>query len=186
MSKRATVAKGGRKTKKKVIPLDDDAKCVVQWLHRHLELNASDISRLTTLSYQFCNRWHKREGPEQVMTPGKRKGPDLIIPSPELPKLASKVRKVRLLHHLPKKWAFTARYAWPPNSPDLSPIETIWSILQDKVIEREAFTEEKLIEVIIEEWWALDQQIIRDLYDDMHRKCVDVLNNDGGRIPRMK
>ena len=42
-------------------------------------------------------------------------------------------------------------------------MQVIWAVLQDKVIEREAFTEEKLAQVIEVEWWNLDQQIINNL-----------------------
>ena len=41
-------------------------------------------------------------------------------------------------------------------------------------MEREAFSEEKLCEVIEEEWQKLDQGIIKDLYKDVDRRIIDV------------
>ena len=49
------------------------------------------------------------------------------------------------------------------NSPDLSPIEGLWAILQDKVIEKQAFTEEKMCEIVSEEWWKIPQSTIKKL-----------------------
>ena len=67
----------------------------------------------------------------------------------------------------------------------MNPIEVIWAVLQDKVIEREACTEEKLAQVIEEEWWNLDRQIIKDLYDKQKDKMKLVIKHNGGRIPKV-
>ena len=97
----------------------------------------------------------------------------------------SKSTEEWLEEHLPASWKFTPFGGWPPNSPDLNPIEIIWAVLQDKVIEREAFTEEKLAQVIEEEWWKLDQGIIRDLYFRQEEKMNLVIKFNGGRIPKV-
>ena len=56
---------------------------------------------------------------------------------------------------------------WPPTSPDLNPIERLWNVLQDKIVERMARTEEDLRNIIEEEWWAIPQDLIRRLIDSM-------------------
>jgi hypothetical protein len=88
--------------------------------------------------------------------------------------------------NLPSHWRFTPRHGWSPNSPDLSIIENVWAILQDRVIEELAFEEHALAECIERAWWALDQKVIQDLYHDIDRRIQDVIKNNGGRIPRMK
>jgi hypothetical protein len=88
--------------------------------------------------------------------------------------------------NLPREWTFTGRGGWCPNSPDLSIIENVWAVLQDKVVEDLAFTEEKLSKCIEDAWWGLDQSIIQNLYHDIDRRIEDVIDRDGGRIPKMK
>ena len=60
--------------------------------------------------------------------------------------------------------------------------ENVWAILQDKAIEREAFTAEKLSKVLEEEWWALPQDTIRKLYHGIGRRMAGVVENQGGRV----
>ena len=53
-----------------------------------------------------------------------------------------------LQRKLPKGWTFDSRGDWPPNSPDLNPIENVWAILKDKVYEKQPKNETELAEVI--------------------------------------
>ena len=64
---------------------------------------------------------------------------------------------------------------WPPSSPDLNIIETLWSILQDRVIEKQAYTYDSLVKTVVDEWWNIDQKLIQKLYDGIPtrlKKCV--------------
>ena len=88
--------------------------------------------------------------------------------------------------NLPSHWTFTPKGGWCPNSPDLSIIETVWAVLQDKVIERLAFTEEELCEVLLEEWWALDQQRIQKLHDQIPFRMQACKAANGGRFSNAK
>ena len=50
---------------------------------------------------------------------------------------------------------------WPPNSPDLNPVDyAIWSIMQEKVYRRKIRDVNELRERILEAWNQLDQGVI--------------------------
>ena len=94
----------------------------------------------------------------------------------------SKSTEAFLEENLPAHWSFTSQGGWCPNSPDLSIIETVWAILQDKVIERLAFSEDELCKVLEEEWWGLDQEIIQKLYHQIPRRIAACKAANGGRF----
>ena len=87
-----------------------------------------------------------------------------------------------LMENLPKNINFTSRKEWPPNSPDLNVLETLWAILQDRVVERGAYTEDELCEVISDEWWKIPQDTIRKLYDGIPERIAWMVANGGGRF----
>ena len=50
---------------------------------------------------------------------------------------------------------------WPPNSPDLNPVDySIWSVLQEKVFHSRITDLEELKTCLIDEWAQLDQSIV--------------------------
>ena len=55
---------------------------------------------------------------------------------------------------------------WPANSPDLNPIENIWSVLKQYVEKRSVKTKNELIKVIEEEWNKLDMNLFGDRLND--------------------
>ena len=49
---------------------------------------------------------------------------------------------------------------WPPNSPDLNPIEIIWAIIKRKLKKETINPEENLIPILQDIWKIIDEEII--------------------------
>lgn len=73
---------------------------------------------------------------------------------------------------------------WPANSPDLNPIENIWSILKDNVQNKEDFprTVDDLKVALKEEWENLDGSVFEEAAASMSRRINLVLKAKGGPI----
>lgn len=72
---------------------------------------------------------------------------------------------------------------WPPTSPDLNPIENIWSILKNNVNKRSPNNLETLKKYIQEEWDNLDDEIVKKTCQSFQRR-LGALIASGGRSTR--
>jgi transposase len=71
---------------------------------------------------------------------------------------------------------------WPSNSPDLNPIENIWSIVKRRVEKRRPRNLVELEEFMIEEWDKTPEEIIKNLTDSMKTRCEAIIEANGDRI----
>lgn len=69
---------------------------------------------------------------------------------------------------------------WPGSSPDLNPIENMWTLIKQKVAEQAPTSEKDLIEVIKRVWVTeVSQQYCENLVTSMPRRIEAVLKSRG-------
>ena len=73
---------------------------------------------------------------------------------------------------------------WPSNSPDLNPIENLWSVLKRRVANFHVKCMNELKDKILEEWKkiATDYDLRDSLIRSMPKRCSLVIKNKGKRI----
>ena len=72
---------------------------------------------------------------------------------------------------------------WPARSPDLSPIENVCKVLQDKVYELGQFkNKNELLKMIKRCAKQIDKQMIKNLYAGMNKRLVAVIEKKGDQI----
>lgn len=69
---------------------------------------------------------------------------------------------------------------WPSQSPDLNPIEHLWSILENKIGARSCKTKEELIIKIRESWMSITQNETKKLVESMPNRLLEVIKAKGG------
>ena len=68
---------------------------------------------------------------------------------------------------------------WPSQSPDLNPIENLWSILDDRVKDRQPGNEAELFQVLENAWKTLPVDLLSRLVDSMPHRCQAVVDAKG-------
>lgn len=71
---------------------------------------------------------------------------------------------------------------WPPSSPDLSPIETIWDDMKDYIQEhypKVHSSYKRLRQAVQEAWESITNERIRELVRSMKDRCQAVIDADG-------
>ncbi|GFU66489.1 transposable element Tcb1 transposase [Trichonephila clavipes] len=73
-------------------------------------------------------------------------------------------------------------FPWPARSPDLSPIENMWSMVAQRLtqISPSAATPDQFWQLVEAAWSALPQEHMQSLFESMPRRVAAVISNNGG------
>ncbi|KAL0204637.1 hypothetical protein M9458_002655, partial [Cirrhinus mrigala] len=73
---------------------------------------------------------------------------------------------------------------WPPSSPDLNPIENLWSILKRKIYEggRQFTSKQQLWEAILTNCKEIQAETVQKLTSSMDARIVKLLSNKGSYV----
>lgn len=85
-----------------------------------------------------------------------------------------------------KEWCQRTGYSvsllpWPPSSPDLSPIENVWAIVQAEVDALGCKTFEEYKQAIKKHIQNLPKTLLKSLFDSMKSRVAEVIRLKGGR-----
>ncbi len=69
---------------------------------------------------------------------------------------------------------------WPANSPDLNPIENLWSWLDMQISKHEPRNEEQLIEIVTNQLNNVPIDICKNLFKSMPNRIKECIKNNGG------
>jgi len=84
--------------------------------------------------------------------------------------------------NLAKTWFFNHGVQlidFPPYSPDLNPIENLWSILKSRIESRLARSINEVERILKEEWEAIDTSLLQSLVASMPERCQSVIVSNG-------
>ena len=110
-------------------------------------------------------------------------GADVAFPSDDWaylhdrsPQHSSKVAQAWLDAYVPEHFSDS----WPGNSPDLNPMENLWSVLRDRTLLRSPTTKDGLRTAIHAAWRSIDSNYTATLFSSMPNRLRDVIKAKGG------
>lgn len=68
---------------------------------------------------------------------------------------------------------------WPPQSPDLNPIENLWAILDYRLRERRPRNEEELFQQLENAWNLLEPELLVSLVESMPNRLKECIDREG-------
>jgi hypothetical protein len=71
---------------------------------------------------------------------------------------------------------------WPSNSPDINPIENLWSIIKRQVEKRKPKNLNELETFMNDEWQKIDPQILINFVNSMKDRLIAIIQANGERI----
>lgn len=122
---------------------------------------------------------HKRSGPTTRRKLSVRRS-ETSFQQDGAPAHTAKLTQEWCQENLP---GFLRKADWSPNSPDLNPVENLWSILKDKAFDRRPpTTMEQLRRRVLEKWQGIEVSVLRNLVHSMPDRIKNVVKVNGGSI----
>jgi transposase len=84
--------------------------------------------------------------------------------------------------YLHNKYIRPLPFPWPSKSPDLNPAENLIAEWKPRVWARNPATEERLKQIILEEWDKTDPELLPKLANSMIKRCQKVIESKGHKI----
>jgi hypothetical protein len=79
--------------------------------------------------------------------------------------------------------AFIPPTLWPPNSPDLNPVDyKIWSVLQERVYKQRVDNVDQLKQRLVEEWGKLEQRVVDGAIKQWRQRLMACVRAGGGHF----
>jgi hypothetical protein len=78
---------------------------------------------------------------------------------------------------------FIAPDMWPPNSPDLNPVDyAVWSVMQQRVYQTRIHDIDELRQRLITVWCGLEQRVVDDAIDQWRSRLSACVDAEGGHF----
>ncbi len=69
---------------------------------------------------------------------------------------------------------------WPPQSPDLNPIEAMWDYVDSKIMNSTRTSQNQMWEMVQEAWNAIPKKVLQKYIFSMKKRCQAVIAAKGG------
>jgi hypothetical protein len=72
------------------------------------------------------------------------------------------------------------RMVWPPQSPDLNPIEAMWDYIDSKLNRSVRTSQDKMWQMVQDVWNSIPAEILKKYIFSMKKRCKAVIAAKGG------